>query len=72
MRKTLRIISLVMLLVAIAFVIFAFLTMDVPIDLPFTVSQLRTFYKIYLVVMISLFVLSFFFRKKKTNRRNRS
>lgn len=72
MRKTLRIISLVMLLVAIAFVIFAFLTMDVPIDLPFTVSQLRTFYKIYLVVMISLFVLSFFFKKKKTNRRNRS
>ena len=72
MKKTLRIISLVMLLVAIAFVVFAFLTMDVPIDLPFTVSQLRTFYKIYLVVMISLFVLSFFFKKKKTNRRNRS
>ena len=65
MKKTLRIISLVMLLVAIAFVVFAFLCMDVPMDLPFTVSQLRTFYKIYLVVMISLFVLSFFFKKKK-------
>ena len=65
MRKTLRIISLVMLLVAIAFVIFAFLCMDVPIDLPFTTEQMRTFYKIYLVVMVSLFVLSFFFKKKK-------
>lgn len=65
MKKSLRIISLVMLLVAAVFIIVAFLSMDSTITLPFTVEQLHTFYKMYLVVMALLFIASFFVKNKK-------
>ena len=63
MRRKLRIASLIMLIVAIAFVVFAFFSMDSTITLPFTVAQLHAFYKGYLVVMVLLFAASFFVKK---------
>lgn len=65
MKKKLRIISLVMLVIAVMFVIIAFLSMGSTITLPFTVKQLHLFYKTYLVVMVLLFVASFFVKGKK-------
>ena len=66
MKKGLRIISLTMLFLAVAFVVIAFLSMGSTITLPFTVEQLHIFYKIYLLVMVLLFVASFFIRDKKS------
>lgn len=61
MKKKLRIASLIMLVVAIVFVAFAFLTMDVPIDLPrWMFGTLKVIYKIYPIVLVLLFVASFF------------
>ena len=65
MKKKMRITSLVMLIVAIVFVICAFLSMDSTITLPFTVEQLRMFYKTYLIAMVGIFVVSFFVKDKK-------
>lgn len=65
MKKKLRIISFVMLAIAVMFVIIAFLSMGSTITLPFTVKQLHLFYKTYLVVMVLLFVASFFVKGKK-------
>ncbi|MBO4861492.1 MAG: hypothetical protein J5535_01165 [Firmicutes bacterium] len=63
MRRKLRIASLIMLIIAAAFVVFAFFSMDSTITLPFTVEQLHAFYKGYLAVMILLFAASFFVKK---------
>lgn len=65
MKKKLRIISFVMLVIAVMFVIIALLSMGSTITLPFTVKQLHLFYKTYLVVMVLLFVASFFVKGKK-------
>lgn len=65
MKKKIRIISLVMLVIAVIFVIIAFLSMGSTITLPFTVRQLRLFYKTYLIVMVLFFVASFFVKDKK-------
>lgn len=65
MKKKLRMTSLVMLVIAVIFVIIAFLSMDSTLTLPFTVEQLHAFYKTYLIVMILLFVASFFVKGKK-------
>ena len=65
MKKKLRIISFIMLAIAVMFVIIAFLSMGSTITLPFTVKQLHLFYKIYLIVMVSLFVASLFVKGKK-------
>lgn len=65
MKKKLRIISLAMLVAAIIFVIFAFLTMDVPINLPISAAQLRIFYKLYLIAMAGIFAVSFLVKNKK-------
>ena len=63
MRRKLRIASLIMLIVAVIFVIGAFLCMDVPLDLPIPLSVLRIVYKVYPMVMIGLFIASFFAKK---------
>lgn len=65
MKKKLRMVSLVMLCVAVIFVIIAFLSMDSTITLPFTVQQLHIFYKAYLILMVLLFIVSFFVKDKK-------
>ena len=65
MKRKLRIASLVMLVAAVVFVAFAFLTMDVPIDLPnWLFSMLKVIYKIYPVVTVLLFAASFFVKEK--------
>lgn len=66
MKKKLRITSLIMLIVAIVFVIFAFLTMDVPIDNPrWLFEVLKVVYKVYPIVVVGLFIASFFVKDKK-------
>lgn len=66
MKKKLRIASLIMLIVAIVFVVFAFLTMDVPINYPnWLFNTLKVIYKTYPVVMVLLFVASFFVKEKE-------
>ncbi len=66
MKKKLRVVGLVMLIVAAAFVVFAFLTMDVPIDYPrWLFSTLKVVYKIYPAVVVILFVASFFVKEKE-------
>ena len=65
MNNKLRIISLVMLVIAVIFVAIAFLSMGSTITLPFTVEQLHAFYKIYLILMVVLFVASFFVKGKR-------
>jgi len=66
MKKKLRIISLSMFVFAIIFVVFAFLTMDVPIDIPNLIfDTLKVIYKIYPIVMIILFIVSFFVKDDK-------
>ena len=52
-----------MLIIAAAFVVFAFFSMDSTITLPFSVEQLHAFYKGYLVVMVLLFAASFFVKR---------
>lgn len=67
MKKKLRITSLIMLIVAIIFVIFAFLTMDVPIDIPrWLFATLKVIYKVYPIVVVGLFIASFFVKDKKS------
>lgn len=61
MKKKLRITSLIMLIVALLWITIAFLTMDVPINLPNVFFDfLKIVYKVYPIVMILLFVASFF------------
>ena len=65
MKRKLRIASLVMLVAAVVFVACAFLTMDVPIDLPnWLFSMLKVIYKIYPAVTVLLFAASFFVKEK--------
>lgn len=64
MRKTLRIVSLVMLLLGVAFVVFAVMAMDSTLDPPFPLPVMRAIYKIYPVVTVGLFALSFFVKDK--------
>ena len=63
MKKKLRLASLIMLIIAILFVVFAFFFMDVPIDLSIPLNVLYMIYKGYLIVMIGLFIVSFFVKK---------
>ena len=66
MKKKLRMISLIMLIVAVLFVVCAFLTMDVPINFPNWLFRiLKILYKVYPIVMVLLFVASFFVKDKK-------
>lgn len=61
MKKRLRVASLIMLIVALLWIAIAFLTMDVPINLPNVFFDfLKVVYKVYPIVMILLFVASFF------------
>ena len=69
MKKKLRIASLIMLLIAVVFVIFAFFTMDVPFDLPIPLSTLRVIYKVYPIVMVCLFIASFFVKGDKQSQK---
>lgn len=61
-KKRLRIASLIMLIIALVFVILAFLCMDVPIDVP--LKLLKVVYKVYPIIMIGLFVASFVVKDK--------
>lgn len=66
MKKRLRITSLIMLIVALLWITIAFLTMDVPINLPNVFFDfLKVVYKVYPIVIILLFVASFFAWKKE-------
>lgn len=66
MKKKLRIASLIMLIIAIVFVVFAFLTMGVPIDYPDGLFRsLKIIYKVYPIVMVALFAASFFVKDKQ-------
>lgn len=66
MKKTLRRISLIMLVAAVIFVAAAFLTMDVPLVYPrWMFDTLQIIYKIYPIVMIGLFAASFFVKDEK-------
>ena len=70
-RKTLRLISLVMFIVA---VIFVFCALSAPTlgktiyigDFVFGAEQWRFCYKIYAFVMVTLFVTSFFIKEKSS------
>ena len=65
-RKKLRLASLIMLIAAIIFMIFAVLSMGVPIHLPtWLFRTLQVTYKVYPVVMVLLFAASFFVKDKK-------
>ena len=65
MKKKLRIASLIMLIVALLWIAIAFLTMDVPINLPNTFFDfLRIVYKVYPIIMIGLFIASFLVKEK--------
>ena len=66
MRKKLRIISFVMLVIAVLWIAFAIFTMDSTITLPIPVYHaLRIVYRIYPFLMIALFAASFFVRDGK-------
>ena len=55
-----------MLIAALLWIAMAFLTMDVPINLPNAFfDALRFIYKVYPVVMLGLFIASFFVKDKK-------
>ena len=64
MGRKLRIVSLVMLIIAVLFVILAFFSMDSTITLPLKVSTLHAIYRGYLIVMVLIFAASFLFRNK--------
>ena len=67
MKKKLRMTSLIMLIIAIVFVVCAFLTMDSTITFPHWVyDALRGIYKVYPVVMIGLFAVSFFVKDRQS------
>ena len=65
MRKTLRIVSLVMLLLGAAFVVFAIMAMDSTLEPPFPMPVMRVIYKVYPIVTAGLFVVSFFVKDGK-------
>ena len=65
MRRKLRIISLVMLLLGVAFVVFAVMNMDSTLAPPLPMDVMRAIYRIYPVVTVGLFVLSFFVKDGK-------
>lgn len=69
MRKTLRIISLVMLALGVGFEIFAFMSMDSTLQPPFPMPVMQAIYKIYPIVTVGIFVLSFFVKDKKKRGR---
>ena len=65
MKKKLRIASLIMLIVALLWIVIAFLTMDVPVNLPNTFFDfLRIVYKVYPIIMIGLFITSFLVKER--------
>lgn len=65
MKKKIRLASLLMLIIAIIWIVIAFLTMDVPINLPsYVFSTLKVIYTIYPIIMIGLFIISFFIKEK--------
>ena len=65
-RKKLRIASLIMLVAAIIFMIFAVLSMGVPIHLPdWLFCTLQVTYKVYPIIMVLLFAASFLVKDKK-------
>lgn len=68
MKKTLRIISLVMLILGVAFVVFAVMNMDSTLQPPLPMSVMRVIYKVYPIVTVGLFVLSFFVKDKPAGR----
>ena len=69
-RRTLRLISLLMLIVA---VIFVFCALSSPTlgrtiyvgNYAFGAEQWRICYAVYVIIMVALFVLSFFVKKKR-------
>ena len=65
MKKTLRIISLVMLVLGVAFVVFAVMNMDSTLDPPLPLPVMQTIYKIYPIVTVGLFVVSFFVKDRE-------
>jgi uncharacterized membrane protein YqjE len=66
LRKKLRIASLIMLIIAIVFVAFAFMSMDVPIAYPTWLRYtLQVIYKVYPILMVLLFLASFFVKEKE-------
>ena len=69
MRAAMRILSLVMLIVAIAFVLIAVSTPTLGSvfylgSIRLGAEQWRVFYVIYVVILVALFVGSFFVRRK--------
>lgn len=65
-RKKLRIASLIMLIAAVIFMIFAVLSMCMPIHLPdWLFYTLQVTYRVYPIIMVLLFVASFFVKGKK-------
>ena len=69
LRKKLRITSLIMLIIAIVFVAFAFMSMDVPIAYPTRfIYTLQVIYKVYPILMVLLFLASFFVKEKRKSR----
>ena len=73
-RTLLRLISLIMFIIAVVFV---FVAISAPTlgktiyvgDYKFGVEQWRTCYKLYAVIMIGLFIASFFVKKRKWGAR---
>ena len=65
MKKKFLTVSLIMMVIAVIFLIIAFLSMGSTVTLPFTVEQLHLFYKMYLIVMVLLFAVSFFIKDRK-------
>ena len=54
-----------MLLLGVAFVVFAVMNMDSTLAPPFPMSVMRMIYRIYPIVTAGLFVLSFFVKDNK-------
>ena len=70
MKKTLRIISGIMLVVAILFLFYAFMhpeggSVFYILGVPIGSNCWRAFYVVYTIVMVGLFIFSFFQRTKK-------
>ena len=68
MRRTLRIISLVMLIFGAAFVVFAIMAMDSTLNPPFPMPVMHVIYKVYPIVTVGLFLLSFIVKEKGNDR----
>ena len=70
MKKTLRIISGIMLVVAILFLSYAFMHPEAGsvfyiLGVPIGSNFWRAFYVVYIIVMVGLFIVSFFSKNKK-------